>query len=175
MPLNRQQKENLAGSYGEGMASSPNVFLLDYKGITVPEVTELRAKIREAGGSYEVVKNRVALRALEGTALEGLKDQFQGPTAAAFGGEDPVVLAKILTEFAKGVPAIEFKDGLVEGQRVTAEEVKQIADLPSREELISKLVFLLQSPITGFVRVLAALPRNLVVSLDQIRQQKEAQ
>ena len=174
MPLSRQQKESLASGYGEGLTASPHVFLLDYKGITVTEVTELRAKIREAGGSYEVVKNRVALRALAGTALDDLKDQFQGPTAAAYGGEDPVVLAKILTEFAKDVPCMEFKDGLVEGQRVSADEVKQIADLPSREQLITKLVFLLQSPITGFVRVLAALPRNLVVSLDQIRQQKES-
>lgn len=173
MPLSRQKKEDLASNYGEGLAAAPHVFLLDYQGVTVPEVTELRAKIREAGASYQVVKNRLVLRAMAGTALDELKDQFQGPTAAAYGGDDPVALAKILTEFAKDVPSIEFKDGLVEGHRVTADEVKQIADLPSREELITKLVFLLQSPITGFVRVLAALPRNLVVTLDQVRQKKE--
>ena len=147
---------------------------MDYKGITVPEVTELRARIRDAGGSYEVIKNRLALRAMAGSALEELQDQFQGPTAAAYGGEDAVTLAKVLTEFAKDVPSIEFKDGLVEGKRVSAAEVQQIAELPSREELVAKLVFLLQAPIAGFVRVLAALPRNLVVTLEQIRQKKEA-
>ena len=173
MPFSRQQKEKLVESYQNGLAQAPHVFLIDYKGVTVTEVSELRRKVREAGGRYAVVKNRLVLRAIEGEALERVKEQFQGPTAVAYSGDDPVGLAKAVTDFAKEVPAIEVKGGLVEGQPVAAEEVQQIAQLPSREELISKLVFLLQSPISSFVRTLAALPRQFVVVVDQIRQQKQ--
>jgi large subunit ribosomal protein L10 len=173
MPLSRQEKEQLVDSYQEGLAATPHVFLMDYKGISVPQVTELRRRIREVGGTYAVVKNRLVLRAIEGKGLSELQEQFQGPTAVAFCEDDPVALAKALTEFADDVPAIEFKAGLIEGRPLEAGEVKQIAKLPSRQELISKLVFLLQSPVSGFVRVLAALPRRFVVALDQIQRQKE--
>ena len=174
MPLTRQQKENLVQSYSDGLAKAPHVFLVDYKGVTVTEVSELRRKIREVGGQYEVVKNRLVLRAIGGEALDELKDDFQGPTAVAFCEEDPVGLAKAVTDFAKDVPAIELKGGILEGRPVAAEEVKEIAQMPSREELLTKLVFLLQSPISSFVRTLAALPRQFVVVLEQIRQQKES-
>lgn len=174
MPLTRQQKEELVQSYQEGMAKSPHAFLVDYKGVTVTEVSELRNKIREIGGQYEVVKNRLVLRAIGGEALEELKGEFQGPTAVAYGGEDPVGLAKAVTEFAKEVPAIELKGGLLEGQLVAPDEVREIAQMPSREELLTKLVFLLQSPVSNFVRTLAALPRQFVVVLEQVRQQKDS-
>jgi large subunit ribosomal protein L10 len=173
MPLSRQQKEQLVESYQEGLAAASHVFLINYKGISVPQVTELRRRIRDVGGTYAVVKNRLVLRAIEGKAIEGLKGEFEGPTAVAFSDDDPVSLAKTLTEFAKEVPTLEFKTSLVEGQSIDAEEVKEIASLPSREELITKLVFLLQSPITSFVRILGALPKQFVVVLDQVRQQKE--
>ena len=174
MPLTRQQKENLVQEYSEGLAKAPHVFLVDYKGVTVTQVSELRTKVREVGGQYEVVKNRLVLRAIGGEALAELSDQFQGPTAVAYCGDDPVGLAKAVTDFAKDVPAIELKGGLVEGQSVAAEDVKEIAQLPSREALLSKLVFLLQSPISSFVRTLAALPREFVVVLEQVRQKKES-
>lgn len=174
MPLSRRQKEQMLESYREGVAKAPHVYLVDYKGVTVTEVSELRNKVREVGGRYEVVKNRLVLRAIEGEALEELGEQFQGPTAVAFSGDDPVGLAKAVTDFAKDVPAIELKGGLVEGQSVAAEDVKEIAQLPSREVLLSKLVFLLQSPISSFVRTLAALPREFVVVLEQVRQKKES-
>jgi large subunit ribosomal protein L10 len=173
MPLSRQQKEQLIESYQEGMAAAPHVFLISYKGISVPQVTELRRRIREIGGTYAVVKNRLVLRAIDGKALDGLKGEFEGPTAVAYSNEDPVSLAKTLTEYANEFPVLEFKTSLVEGQSIQAEEVKEIASLPSREELITKLVFLLQSPITSFVRILGALPKQFVVVLDQVRQQKE--
>ena len=175
MPLSRESKKGLVEGYQGGVATAPNVFLVKYQGITVPQVTDLRTRVRESGGHYEVVKNRIVLRVLDGSALEGLKEHFEGPTAVAYNEDDPVALAKVLTDFAKEVPAIEFKDGLVDGQVVEAEEVKQIAALPSREALMAKLLFLLQSPITGFVRVMAALPREFVTVLDQVRQEKEKQ
>ncbi len=173
MPLSRQKKEQLVESYQEGLAAAPHVFLISYKGISVPQVTELRRRIREIGGTYTVVKNRLVLRAIDGKVLEELKSEFEGPTAVAYSEDDPVSLAKTLTEYAKEVPALEFKTSLVEGQFIEAQEVKEIASLPSREELITKLVYLLQSPITSFVRILGALPKQFVVVLDQVRQQKE--
>ena len=174
MPLTRQQKIDLVESYSEGLAKAPHAFLVDYKGVTVTEVSELRRKIGEVGGQYEVVKNRLLLRAIGGEALEELKEDLQGPTAVAYCVEDPVGLAKAVTDFAKDVPAIELKGGILEGRPVAAAEVKEIAQMPSREELLTKLVFLLQSPISSFVKTLAALPRQFVVVLEQVRQQKES-
>lgn len=173
MPLSRQQKEEMVASYREGLATAPHAFLLFYKGITVPQVTALRSKVRENGGDYLVVKNTLALRAIEGGPLEQLKELFEGPVAVVFSQDDPVGLAKALSQFAKDIPAIEVRGGVVDGRPVAAGQVTEIATLPSREELIAKLLFLLQSPITRLARVLAAVPQQLVVVLDQVRQQKE--
>ena len=172
MPLTRENKSELLEEYEQGLAASPHAFLLGYQGIKVPQVTALREKVRQTGGEYVVVKNTIALRAIDGNALGQLKEHFVGPTAVAF-GSDPVALAKALTDFAKDVPVLQFKAGLVEGRAVPAAQIKDIASLPSREELIAKLLFLIQSPVTRFVRVLAALPQSLVVVLDQVRQKKE--
>jgi large subunit ribosomal protein L10 len=174
MPLTRQQKEELVESYREQITSAPNVYLLDYKGISVNEVNELRNKVRETGASYTVVKNRLALQAIEETPMADLADQFQGPVAVAYCVDDPVSLAKALTDFAKDVPAIEFKAGLMDGRVVSGDQLKEIAKLPSREELIAKLLFLLQSPVQRFVRTLAALgPQSLVTALGQVAGKKE--
>lgn len=173
MPLSRAKKQSLVEQYEQQMVEAPHAFLLGYKGITVPQVTELRAKVRENGGQYVVVKNRLALIAIEGKPLSELKEQFVGPTAVAYSNDDPVALAKALTNFAKTVPAIEFKGGLLNGQSVAGGAVQDIANLPSREELLAKLLFLLQSPVTRFVRTLAAVSRDFVVVLDQIAKKKE--
>jgi len=173
MPFSREEKATLLESYREGLVSSPHAFLIDASGITVPEITELRNKVRASGGQYVVVKNRIALRAIEGAALDGLRGEFVGPTAVAF-GEDAVTIAKALKEFADTVPNFEFKSGMVDGKPIAAEQVTQIASLPSREELIAKLLYMLQSPITSFVRTLAALPRDFVLVLEQVRQKKES-
>ncbi len=172
MPLTLQQKKELVESYQGGVNQAPHVFVLGFKGITVPQVTELRRQVREQGGSYQVVKNRLMLRAIGGSALEGLAERFGGPTAVVW-GENPVGLAKVLTEFAKQAEGLEFKAGLIEGQEIDGEEVAAIATLPSRDELIAKLLFLLQSPVSRFARALAAIPRQFVVALDQVRQKKE--
>ena len=175
MPLSRSQKEALVAEYQEGVARAPNAFVLGYQGISVPQVTELRQKIRETGGSYLVVKNRLVLRAIEGEPLEPLKDTFEGPVAVAYSQDEPVALAKVLTEFQKQAPVIEFRGGLLNGRQVDPEQIEEIANLPSREELIAKLIFLLQSPIARFVRGLAAIPQQFVSVLEQIRIEKEKQ
>lgn len=174
MPLNKSQKTDMVAGYAQGLAEAPNAFILSYKGITVPQVTELRAKIRQSGASYQVVKNTLVRRAIEGKALGGIKEVFEGPIAVVYTQDNVVELAKVLTEFAKTTPVLEFKGGVVEGQPVAAEQIKDIAELPSREELLTKLVFLLQSPIVRLVRDLADFNRQLVAVLDQVAKQKQA-
>lgn len=172
MPYTRSQKQDMVDQYEAGLAAAPHAFLVGFKGITVPQDTELRNKIREQGGKYEVVKNTLALRAIEGKGLEHFKDQFAGPTAVAYTEEDVVGLAKALSEFRKEAPVLELKGGLVDGQPVDPSELENIASMPSREELLAKLLFLLQSPITRLARTLAAIPRDFVVVLDQIAKKK---
>lgn len=174
MALTRSKKDELLDQYESGLAKADHAFVVGFKGITVPQATDLRGRIRDQGGHYEVVKNTLARKAVTGKALDGLREHFQGPTAIAY-SEDPVSLAKTLTEFAKEIPVLEFKGGVVDGQVVGADQVENIAKLPSRDELIAKLLFLLQSPITRLARGLAAIPRQLVVVLDQIGKNKEGQ
>ncbi len=173
MALTRSKKQELIDEYQAGMAAAPHAFLLGFKGVTVPQVTDLRNRIREIGGSYQVVKNTLALLAVDGKSLQALAEQFVGPTAVAYTGDDAVSLAKALAEFRKEVPAFELKGGLVDGVPIDADQVESIAKLPSREELVAKLLFLLQSPITRLARGLAAIPRQLVVVLDQIGESRQ--
>lgn len=173
MALSRADKEQLLSEYENGLKGAAHAFVMGYQGIKVPQVTALREKVRQSGGQYIVVKNTLALRAIDGQSLASLKDHFVGPTAVAYTDKDPVSLAKALTDFAKDVPAIQFKGGVVEGRAIAGDQIKDIAALPSREELIAKLLFLVQSPITRFAQVLAALPQSFVMVLDQIRQKRD--
>jgi len=170
---NREQKAQAISEFTEGIGSATNAFVLDFKGITVPQVTELRKQVRESGSHYVVIKNTLALIAVKDTPLTKLTGYFSGMTAVAYNTTDAVALAKVLTRFAKDVPAVQFKGAMLSGQVVAATEVQNIANLPTREELVSKLLYLLQSPIRGLVTVLAANIRNLAVVLDQVRKQKE--
>lgn len=174
MALTRTTKEEMIERYEGSIGQSANAFLVDFKGVSVNEATDLRSRIREVGGSYEVVKNTLAKRAVAGKALGHLGDQFSGPTAVAW-AEDPVALAKALTGFAKDFPQIQFKGGVVDGTPVSADQVEDIARMPGREELLAKLLFLLQSPITRLARGMAAISRDFVVVLDQIAKKKAEQ
>lgn len=173
MALSRADKQEILAGYEEAMADTQHAFVLGFKGITVNQATELRSRVRKSGGRYVVIKNTLARRAVEGKPLDQVKEHFVGPTAVVYGSSDPVALAKVLTEFAKDAPTIEFKAGLVEGRPIAAAQVSEIASLPGREQLIAKLLFLLQSPITRFVRVLAAAgPQRLATVLDQVAKKK---
>jgi len=174
MPQTPSEKQETIDSYQRGLASAPHAFVLGFQGIKVAQVTELRRRIREKGGHYEVVKNTLALRAIQGQALESLKEHFVGPTAVVYVQGDPVGVAKALMDFRKEAPVIEFKAALVEKQAIRADQIDEIAKMPSRTELISKLLFLLQSPVSRLARTLAAVPQQLVIALDQIGKQKEA-
>lgn len=170
--MNREEKAAAISELGEGIGQATNAFVMSFKGITVPQVTELRRQVRETSSTYVVVKNTLALIAVKDSPLTALKGEFTGPTAVAYNTTDAVALAKALTKFAKDVPAITFKGAMLNGQIVPASQIQNIANLPSREELISKLLYVLQSPIRGLATVLAANIRNLAVVIDQIAKQK---
>jgi large subunit ribosomal protein L10 len=169
---NREQKAEAISEFSGGIGQATNAFLISFKGITVPQVTELRKQVRESGSDYVVVKNTLALIAVKDSPLTALKEQFSGETAVAYNTTDPVALAKVLTKFAKDVPTVQFKGAMLAGQIVPAAEIQNIANLPSREELISKLLYLMQHPIRGLAVVLNGTMRNFAVVLDQIAQQK---
>ena len=131
-----------------------SVVVVDYRGLTVAEDTQLRKQLREAGVSYKVYKNTLVSRAVEGTEFESLRDVLEGPSAFAVSTTDATAPARILSKFAKTAPALEIKAGVVEGTYYDADGMKAIAAVPSREELLSKLLGSLQSPITNLARVL---------------------
>ncbi|MFZ0636166.1 MAG: 50S ribosomal protein L10 [Candidatus Acidiferrales bacterium] len=145
------------------LATVSTVILTTFKGITVEEDTKLRRAVEAAGGKYQVVKNTLAERAGQGTPAEGLLKALKGTNSISYTRTDPVALAKVLTKVAKEVPAFKFKAGWVEGRVVSIDDIQNLANLPSKDELISKLMFLLGAPAQRLVTVLAAVPRNLAV------------
>ncbi len=163
----RKQKEEESQKLREELAQVSTVILSTFQGIKAEEDTQLRRTVEAAGGRYRVVKNSVAERAAEGTAAETLLKGLVGANSISYSAEDPVAFAKALAKVAKEIPAIEFRAGLVEGRVISVNELVALASLPSREELLSKIAFLVQSPIQGIAQALAGTARNLAVVTDE--------
>ncbi len=166
-----QKREVVEGISGKMKAAKAMVFA-DYRGLTVEQDTELRSALRKAGVEYKVVKNTLARFAAKENGLDGLDTYFNGPTAMASSDSDPVAPAKILSEYAKKYDKLELKAGVVEGRIIDINGIKSLAELPSREVLIARVLGGLNAPISGFVNVLNGNIRGLVVALNAIAEQK---
>lgn len=171
--MNRTEKTAAVTALQDELAKSKNAILFGFAGLKVPEVTELRRQVRGTRSRYVVVKNTLALRATRGTAFDGVSRHFAGPTAVAFNESDPVGLAKVLANFAKTNPNLVFKGALIEGRAVEASEIKMIAELPTREELVARLLYLIQSPLTRLANVLAGPVSNLARVLRQVAEKSK--
>ncbi|MFC0469758.1 50S ribosomal protein L10 [Halalkalibacter kiskunsagensis] len=151
-----EQKKQVVSDIATKLRDSKSTVVVDYRGLTVAEVTELRKQLREAGVEFKVYKNTLARRATAEAELTALDEQLVGPTAIAFSTEDVIAPAKVINEFAKKHEALEIKAGVIEGQVATVAEVKALAELPSREGLLSMLANVLQAPVRGFALVTKA-------------------
>jgi len=163
----RSQKVEDAGKLKSELATVSTVILSTFQGITVAEDNQLRRAVQSAGGKYKVVKNTLAEHAGAGTAMEPLLKGLTGTNSISYTAADPVALAKALTKIAKDVPTFKFKAGMVEGRVLSIAEIQQLAQLPSKEELVSKIMFLLQAPAQRVATAVAALPRNLAVVVQE--------
>jgi large subunit ribosomal protein L10 len=149
------------------LAKVSTVILTTFQGITVENDTKLRRAVQAAGGKYQVVKNTIAERAGAGTPAESVLKNLKGTHSIAYTMTDPVALAKALTKVAKDVPAFQFKSGVVEGRVISIADIQQLANMPSKEELISKIMFLLNAPAQRIAMALNALPRDLAVTVSE--------
>ncbi|MFJ5625166.1 50S ribosomal protein L10 [Peribacillus loiseleuriae] len=159
-----EQKVQIVNEITEKFKASQSTVVVDYRGLSVSELTELRKQLREAGVEFKVYKNSMTRRAVEAAELVALNESLTGPNAIAFSTEDVIAPAKILNDFAKKHEALEIKAGVIEGNVATAEEIKALAELPSREGLLSMLLSVLQAPI-----------RNLALVTKAVADQKEEQ
>src|SRR3954468_12809410 len=169
----RETKQSDLNALTESLAASKSAMVVSFTGVTVAKDQEFRNSIREAGAKYEVVKNTLARIAVKGTQFEKASESFKGVTAIAWTDGDPVVLSKAISKFMKDNADIyTFKTGVVDGKLVDYTQLQTIASLPSKEELISKLLFVLQSGAQRLVTVINAVPRDLAVVIKQIGDQE---
>ena len=168
------QKESIVDEIKERLTASGGIIMADYRGLTVKEMQELRVKVRASGADLKIYKNRLTQIALRELAMPALDEYLTGPTALVFMDEDPVAPAKALQDFAKGHQALEIKGALVQNQVVDSATVRAIASLPSREELVAKLMGMLLSPIRGFMGMANAPVSAFARTVQAVADQKAA-
>lgn len=172
--MNKESKQQVVAELHDKLQRAKAVFLADFRGMNVGKATELRNELRKAAVEYKVVKNTLLELASRDTDKESLQSHFAGPTAVALSYDDPVAAAKVLSRFAKEQQAtFKLKAGVLTGKLITVADIQALAELPSREVLLAKLLGTIQAPVSNFVGVLAAVPGSFVRALDAIRNQKE--
>ncbi len=171
--MNRTDKQTAIDALAAKLQAARSIYVTDYAGLNVHNVTELRRRLRRAGVEYLVVKNTLALRALSGTHVAGLDRHFTGPTALALTASDAAAAAKVLTEFAKEFEKPAVKAAVVDGREVSPEHVKRLAQLPPREVLLAQLAGAFQAPLAGFVGVLTGLLTTFVGAVEALRSQRD--
>ena len=169
----RKDKQNLVEELHEQIRDSRLVVLTTFSGLNVEKMTELRSSLRGAESSYRVVKNTLMRRAAQDTALKDLDEQFNGSSALVFAKGEPMQPCKVLKNFMKEHEAVSVKGGVLDDQAINKEQIDAIASLPSREELLAKLLFVMKGPQQGLVNVLVGVPQKFVRVLEAIRKQKE--
>jgi large subunit ribosomal protein L10 len=163
----KADKRNDAEKLKKEALNSPHIFVTGFEKLTVAQDFELRKAIRGAGGDYAVIKNTIAGKAAAGTQAEGILTGLRGMTAIAFTSGDAVGLAKALTAYAKANPSLTFKAGMVEGRAINVKAIQDLANLPPREEVLAKLLFLINAPAQRLVTALSGVGRNLAIVVDQ--------
>lgn len=164
---NKDDKKKDIETLRKDLEQSKNLFVTGYQKLRVDQDFELRKAVRGAGGKYRVIKNNLAEKASEGTAAEGVLKGLRGMTSLAYTSKDPVALAKALTAYAKNNPSFTFKAGLVEGRVIDIRAINDLATLPSREEVLARLLFMINAPAQRLVTAMNAVGRNLAVVVDQ--------
>jgi large subunit ribosomal protein L10 len=172
--MNKDSKAQVIADLAVKLASAKATFVADYRGLNVEQVNDLRGKLRTAGAEYQVVKNTLLHLAAKDTPQACLDPFLAGPTALAIAPVDPVAPAKVLSDFAKANAKFSLKGGALEGRALSVAEITALADLPSREVLLAKMLGSMSAPATNFVGVLAAVPRSLVQVLAAIQDKKAA-
>jgi len=173
--MDREQKKKRAEELHEELVKARGVVLSGFQGITVAQDFELRRKIANTGARYKVVKNSLIERAAQGTGAAAIAGKLAGTTSLALTENDPVALAKVLTEYAKENPVLTFKSGVVEGRVVSMADLTALATLPSKEQLFSKVLFLLNSPAQRVASAISGVARNLVAVIQQAVKEKKFQ
>jgi large subunit ribosomal protein L10 len=163
----KSDKEKDLEALKKDFEAAQNIFVTGFEKLTVQQDFELRKTIRGVGGNYRVVKNNLAEKASQGTPAEDIMSKLVGMTSMAYTSKDPVALAKVLTGYAKANPTFTFKAGMVEGRAIDVKSIQELANLPSREEILSKVLFLIQASAQRVVSSLAGVGRNLAVVVDQ--------
>jgi large subunit ribosomal protein L10 len=170
--MNNTERQDMVQSLTEQFKASPNIYVTDFSGLNVLRLTEFRRRLRAAGVSYIVVKNTLAQRALAANNVTLLDDHLAGPTGLVLAGRDPVVAAKVLTDFAREFEKPAIKIGLVDGRAVTADHVKRLASLPSREVLLSQLAGTIQAPMAQLAGLMNGMLYQVVGALETLRAQR---
>jgi large subunit ribosomal protein L10 len=172
--MNRQQKAVAIEQIAAHIDESHAIFAVDYRGISVPQVAELRAKLRDADATFQVVKNSLTERAADQAGAETLKDYLAGPTALTFVRGDVATAAKAIADYARATQLLPFKGGLMDGATLDIDQLRSLSRLPSRDVLYGQLVGVVASPVGGLVRSLSALIGGLATALGQVREKKES-